>query len=186
MTANDKMIVSKDVKQLAINILLEYFEDDVVQKIINKLGSEKFFKEIKKNIEHNSNIEKDLSDRFIKICNDLNDILHTLEEIDDKSHIVREVYNSRYDVECSNEYDFIYRNYTLESNVKYALKRKNMTQVELCKKTGIPRTTFNNIIRNPSKATFMNIVKIAYVLNMSIHDLFYIQKIDKNKCKNME
>ncbi|MCD3301194.1 XRE family transcriptional regulator, partial [Clostridium botulinum D/C] len=55
MTANDKMIVSKDVKQLAINILLEYFEDDVVQKIINKLGSEKFFKEIKKNIEHNSN-----------------------------------------------------------------------------------------------------------------------------------
>lgn len=181
MTKNN--VINKDIVKLIKFILLDYFDEVIVDKLAIKIGTVDFLMELNNYLLGKEDIKKQLFDRLQGIHQGLGQMLNKLEKkeskikIDEeiKKQIFKLIVQSKYDTELSHDnFDFINKEYTIHSSLKYALNKKNMTQLELSQKAQIPKATLNNIVNNPKGASFFNVVKIAYTLNMNIHDLFYI------------
>ncbi|MBN3451421.1 transcriptional regulator [Clostridium botulinum] len=65
---------------------------------------------------------------------------------------------------------------TVKNNLKEILKDRGIKQVWLAEQVGVNRKTLNNTINNKYNPSLELALKIAEVLNMSIHDIFKLEK----------
>ncbi|HCL4447279.1 TPA: helix-turn-helix transcriptional regulator [Clostridium botulinum] len=64
----------------------------------------------------------------------------------------------------------------VKNNLKEILKDRGIKQVWLAEQVGVNRKTLNNTINNKYNPSLELALKIAEVLNMSIHDIFKLEK----------
>lgn len=59
------------------------------------------------------------------------------------------------------------------NNVKYYMKKRNISAEELAKRTGIPKSSIYSYMRDNSIPKLEDAVLIADTLYLSVYDLFY-------------
>jgi len=59
----------------------------------------------------------------------------------------------------------------LAANVKYVRERRNMTQADLAKRSGVPRSTVANLETGSSNPTLAVLTKVASALDLSVEEL---------------
>lgn len=96
-------------------------------------------------------------------CNDGSSVL--FDEETGTTRILPRDSNNMSDEEISRE--FVFR-------LRQALYRKNMTQDDLSRVTGIPQYLISNYINGKTSPSFRNVDKIARALGCSTDDLRYI------------
>lgn len=94
------------------------------------------------------------------------------------SDTVQNKYNEYNNSTKQMDFDFTNPNnvYVVENKLKYALDKRGWNQNDLAERTGITRSTIGNIVNNPSSASLINALKIAYVMGEDVQNLFWLSK----------
>lgn len=172
---NNNVQKNEDIEKIITEILKEYIQDDsIINALVKEVYSSDFVLKVKECVQ-DKNIQKQLLIRLKGIYKVLDYILSNAEHIKSNNQVLLNLLaKNKWDTEINAEYDFVHKEYIIKSNLRQILVQKNMTQSDLAKKTDISPATISNIIKYPSKANLFNILKIAYTLNVTIKEIFYL------------
>jgi len=67
----------------------------------------------------------------------------------------------------------------VKNRLKEILREKGIKQSWLAEQVGLHRGTLNNVISNKYNTSTEIVMKIAFILNMKIDDIFYLEEEDK-------